>query len=145
MKKVFNMSARFQIIVFSTILFLAACSNDDENTSTADVQKITGDYSVEDTNEYDETETYSISIAKSGKDGNLEITNFGDIMYVPVKANVKGNVLTIPSQTFKGKTMTIVISGQGSINGDQLSFDYVIETDDDYFLEHSCIATKSPN
>jgi hypothetical protein len=144
MKKVFNMTTRFQIIVLSAILFLAACSNDDENTA-ADVQKITGDYSVEDTNEYEETEAYSISISKSGKGGNLEISNFGDIMYVPVKANVKGNVFTIPSQTFKGKTMTIVISGQGSINGDQLSFDYVIETDDDYFLEHSCIATKSPN
>jgi hypothetical protein len=132
-------------MALSAILLLAACSNEDENGSGADVQRIVGNYSVEDTNEYDETETYSISIAKSGKGGNIEISNFGDFMYVPVKADIKGNVVTIPSQTFKGKTMTIEISGQGTINGDQLSFDYVIETDDDYFLEHSCIATKSPN
>ncbi len=101
---------------------------------------------MEDTDEYDETEAYTISISKASKGGsNLEISNFGDIMYVPVKANIKGNNLTIPSQTFKGKTMTIVISGQGTLSGDQLTFDYVIETDDDYILEHSCVATKNTN
>ncbi len=41
--------------------------------------------------------------------------------------------------------MTIVISGQGTLSGDQLTFDYVIETDDDYILEHSCVATKNTN
>ena len=66
-------------------------------------------------------------------------------MYVPVKANIKGNSFTIPSQTFKGKSMTIVVSGQGTLSGDKLSFDYVIETDDDYLLEHSCVATKNPS
>lgn len=146
MKKVFDVSGRFPVIVFSALIFLASCSKDDENGSGADVQQVIGTYSVDDTDEYDETETYSISINKASKGGsNLEITNFGDIMYVPIKANIKGNAFTIPSQTFKGKTMTIKISGQGNLSGDKLNFDYVIETDDDYLLEHSCVATKNLN
>lgn len=145
MKKVFDLSGRFYVMTLAVLLLLAGCK-DDENGPGADVQQVIGNYAVEDTDEYDETETYTISISKASKGGsNLEISNFGDIMYVPVKANIKGNNLTIPSQTFKGKTMTIVISGQGTLSGDQLTFDYVIETDDDYILEHSCVATKNLN
>lgn len=146
MKKVFDLSGRFYVMTLAVLLFLAGCSKDDENGAGADLQQVIGNYAVEDTDEYDETEAYTISISKASKGGsNIEISNFGDIMYVPVKANIKGNNLTIPSQTFKGKTMTIVISGQGTLSGDQLTFDYVIETDDDYILEHSCVATKNTN
>ena len=146
MKKAFDLSGRFYAMTLAALLLLAGCSKDDENGSGADVQQVIGNYEVEDTDEYDETEAYTISISKASKGGsNLEISNFGDIMYVPVKANIKGNNLTIPSQTFKGKTMTIVISGQGTLSGDQLTFDYVIETDDDYILEHACVATKNTN
>jgi len=63
-------------------------------------------------------------------------------MYVPAKATIMGNTFSIPSQTFKGKTMTIVIYGQGTLNGNKLTFDYTIQTDDDYFLEHACEATR---
>ncbi|HYI78175.1 MAG TPA: hypothetical protein VEW65_11200, partial [Chryseolinea sp.] len=76
--------------------------------------------------------------------GDLEISNFGDIMYVPVKTSIKGNAVTVPAQTFNGKSMTIVIEGSGTLNGNTLNLDYTIETGDDYLLEHSCVATKNP-
>jgi len=141
MKTLVNINRRFSLFALSALILLASCS-DDDNGSGADVQQALGSYSVEDTDESDETETYTISITKGKNGSNLEISNFGDIMYVPVKANIKGDKLTIPSQTFKGQSMTIIISGQGTLNNNELSFDYVIETDDDYFLEHTCIATK---
>ncbi len=127
------------ILLFVTALILSSCKDDDEDFS-ADIAKVTGTYSVTDTDEGDDVENYSVTITKSGN--GVEISNFGDIMYVPVKATVKGNSLTIPSQTFKGTSMTIKIYGQGTLNGNVLSFDYTIETNDDYFLEHSCVATK---
>lgn len=124
------------------VLFLAsACSDDDDKNSSADIARIVGTYTVTDTDEDDEVETYSVIITKSG-DG-LEISNFGDIMYVPVKATISDNTLTIPSQTFKGNSMTIKIYGQGTLNNSNLTFDYTIETDDDFLLEHTCTAERS--
>jgi len=126
-------------LLISMTFVLGSCNDDDEDFS-ADIEKVVGTYSVIDTDEDDEVENYTVTISTSGN--GVEITNFGDIMYVPVKATIKGNVFTIPSQTFKGKTMTIVIYGQGILNGDQLTFDYTIDTGDDFLLEHTCNATK---
>jgi len=143
MKNVIDVSGRFLVLIFSAVLFLTGCSKDDEGPN-ASIDQVIGTYTVEDTDESDEMESYSISVNKASKGGSdLEITNFGDIMYVPIKANIKGNKLTIPAQTFKGKTMTIVISGSGTMTGNKLEFDYVIETDDDYVLEHTCVAVKA--
>ena len=100
-----------------------------------------GNYSVVDTDEDGDVENYAINITQS-KDGGLEISNFGDIMYVPVKASIKGNSFNVPAQTFKGKSMTIVVSGNGTLNGNTLNFDYTIKTDD-HLLEHSCVASKN--
>jgi hypothetical protein len=130
-------------LLLSVAILFTGCSKDNENDINADAQKIVGSYAVEDTDEWDEVENYSISIDRSNQGGsNIEISNFGDIMYVPVKAVFKGNTLNIPSQTFTGKTVTITISGQGTLSGNNLDFDYVIETDDNYQFEHSCIAVK---
>ena len=123
------------------IITLTSCSKDDDDLNGADIAKLVGTYSVADTDENGEIETYSISVSKS-KDGGVEISNFGDIMYVPVKGSINGNMFTIPSQTFKGKSMTIIISGHGTLNGDKLNFDYIIETGS-YLLEHSCVASKN--
>jgi hypothetical protein len=125
------------------LITLTSCSDDDnEIDNSADVAKLVGSYTVVDTDEDGEVENYSINITKE-KDGGVEISNFGDIMYVPVKATILGNKFNVPAQTFKGKSMTIVISGNGTLNGNTLNFDYTIETDDDYVLEHSCVASKS--
>ena len=123
------------------IVTLTACSDDDD-APNPDIAKLVGSYSVVDTDEDGEIENYSIGITQS-KNGDLEISNFGDIMYVPVKASINGNAVTVPSQTFNGKSMTIVVQGSGTLNGNTLNFDYTIETGDDYLLEHSCVATKN--
>lgn len=115
----------------------AACS-DDEETSP-----FVGAYSVTETDEYDEEENYSINIKKPGN--GYEITNFGDVMNVPVKVNIKGKSFTVPAQTFVGKTMTIVVSGHGTFDdAGGLQFDYSIDTGDDIILEYTCVATKEP-
>lgn len=128
------------LLLFVVTLILSSCDNDDEPDYSADIAKVVGTYSVTDTDEDDEVENYSVTITKSGN--GVEISNFGDIMYVPVKATIKGNVFNIPSQTFQGKSMTIEIYGSGNLSGNKLTFDYTIKTDDDYYLEHSCDATK---
>lgn len=127
--------------ILFALITLTSCSKDDEDVN-ADVAKIVGAYTVTDTDEDGDVETYSITISKS-KDGGVEISNFGDMMYVPVKATVNGNNFQVPSQKFNGKSMTIIITGHGTLNGGQLTFDYTIETDDNYLLEHSCVASKN--
>ena len=129
----------FLAFLISMAFVLGACNDDDEDFS-ADVEKVVGTYNVLDTDEDDDVENYSVTITKSGN--GVQISNFGDIMYAPVKATIKGNVFTIPSQTFAGKTMTIVIYGNGTLNGNTLTFDYTIDTGDDILLEHTCSATK---
>jgi major membrane immunogen (membrane-anchored lipoprotein) len=123
------------------LLTLAGCGKDDDENFDADIAMLVGTYSVVDTDEDDEIKNYDITITKA--DGGVEISNFGKIMYVPVKATIHGNAFHIPSQTFKGKSMTIVISGQGTLDGTKLNFDYVIDTAGGYVLEHVCVATKS--
>jgi len=127
-------------ILFSLIT-LTSCDKDDEDFS-ADVAKIVGTYTVADSFEDNDVENYSITISDA-KDGGVQISNFGDIMYVPVKATIRGNIFNVPAQTFEGKSMTIVITGNGTLSGDQLRFDYIIDTGDDELLEHSCIASKN--
>lgn len=127
------------MILFVTALILSSCDKDEDDFS-ADIARVVGTYSVTDTDEDNEIENYSVTITKAGN--GVQISNFGDIMYVPVKATIKGNSFNIPSQTFQGKSMTIVIFGSGNLNGSKLTFDYTIKTDDDYILEHSVDATK---
>jgi hypothetical protein len=127
------------MLLFMVVLIMGSCSKDDYDNS-ADIARVVGTYSVTDTDEDNEIENYSVTITKAGS--GVQISNFGDIMYVPVKALIKGNTFNIPSQTFQGKSMTIEIYGSGTLNGNKLTFDYTIKTDDDYVLEHSCDATK---
>ena len=129
-------------IVLATTLLTISCSKDDDAIN-ADVQKISGTFDVEETDEFDDVETYTVTIVQSKNGGaNIEINNFGDFMYVPVKATIKGSAFTIPPQTFVGKTVTIIISGSGTFNGTDLIFDYSLDTGDDIILENSCVATK---
>ena len=127
-------------VLMFAIVSLSSCSDYDDGPNP-DLAKAVGNYSVVDTDEDGDVENYAINITQS-KDGGLEISNFGDIMYVPVKASIKGNSFNVPAQTFKGKSMTIVVSGNGTLNGNTLNFDYTIKTDD-HLLEHSCVASKN--
>jgi hypothetical protein len=128
-------------VLMFALVSLTSCSDDDD-APNPDLAKAIGSYAVVDTDEDGDVENYSINISKS-KDGGLEISNFGDIMYVPVKASMKGSSFNVPAQTFKGKSMTIVVAGTGTLNGNTLNFDYTIKTGDS-LLEHSCVASKNP-
>jgi hypothetical protein len=123
------------------LITLSSCSNDDEDFS-ADAAKVIGTYAVVDTYNNGQIKNYDITISK-GKDGGLEISNFGKIMYVPVKASIKGNTFTIPAQTFKGNKMTIIVSGLGTLNGSTLNFNYTIDSGTQ--IEHTCVASKNGN
>ena len=127
-------------LFFAASLFLSSCKDDDDDTSP-DVAKLTGTYDVAETDVNNNVDNYTITIAKS-KDGgaNIEISNFGDFMFVPVKGTIVGNNLTIPSQTFTANS-TIKISGTGTLTGNNLHFDYDLESGGDTF-EYSCEATK---
>ena len=67
------------ILLFVTTLILSSCDKDEEDFS-ADIAKVVGTYTVTDTDEDNEVENYSVTITKSGN--GVEISNFGDIMYV---------------------------------------------------------------
>lgn len=136
----------FTVLVLAASLFMAACSDDDDKFGV-DVEKVVGTYQVEDTAAWGDVKTYTISIKKSSQGGpNVEITNFGNIMYVPIKGLVSGNQFRIPAQTFSEKKMTITISGEGVFDADgTLEFDYVIDVDNGSLLEHACVAVKQTN
>jgi hypothetical protein len=127
-------------LFFAATLILSGCKDDDDDTSP-DVTKLVGTYDVEETDMWNDVDNYTVTISKS-KDGgaNIEISNFGDFMYVPVKGTIVGNTLTIPSQTFTANS-TIKISGNGTLTGNNLHFDYTMESGGDTF-EYSCEATK---
>jgi hypothetical protein len=127
-------------LFFAAALILSGCKDDDDDTSP-DVAKLVGTYAVEETDMYADVDNYTVEITKS-KDGgaNIEISNFGDFMFAPVKGTIVGNTLTIPTQTFTANS-TIKISGSGTLTGNNLHFDYTLESGGDTF-EYSCEATK---
>jgi len=127
-------------LLFTAALILSGCKDDDDDTSP-DVTKLVGTYDVEETDMWNDVDNYTVTISKS-KDGgaNIEISNFGDFMFTPVKGTIVGNTLTIPSQTFTASS-TIKISGSGTLTGNNLHFDYTMISGGDTF-EYSCEATK---
>jgi hypothetical protein len=126
--------------VLTATLILSGCKDDDDDTSP-DVARLVGTYDVEETDTHNNVDNYTVTISKS-KDGepNIEISNFGDFILVPVKGTIVGNTLTIPSQTFTANS-TINISGNGTLTGNNLHFDYTMVALGDTF-EYSCEATK---
>ncbi len=121
------------IILTLFALALTSCSKDDEPVEPDTRAQFVGEYAVEDIstgtgNEYSYDVTISI-----GSGGDLEISNFGDVMNVPVKATAQGSSLTIKSQTFtnpSGKKLTI--TGSGSLANNVLTFTYTLSGFVDY-------------
>jgi len=129
-------------LFFTATLILSGCKDDDDDTSP-DVAKLVGTYDVEETdiNNNNNVDNYTVTISKS-KDGgpNIEISNFADLLLVPIKGTIVGNHLTIPPQNFTANS-TITISGDGTLTGNNLHFDYTMDALGDTF-EYSCEATK---
>lgn len=128
------------LLLIVLAVFLLSCSDDDESPDTRTL--FTGNFAVEDisaANGY--TYTYDIAITNGSKK-DLQISNFADILNVPVKATVNGSALTIPSQSFTNPSSgnTIEVSGAGTIEGNVLTFVYTTTGYIDY--SGSCTATK---
>ncbi|HTE33610.1 MAG TPA: hypothetical protein VK666_24680 [Chryseolinea sp.] len=129
------------IIITLFGLALASCGSDDEPTEPDTRPQFVGEYAVEEVNPTTSAEyAYDITIV-NGANGDLEISNFGDVFNVPVKATVKGTALTIKSQTFNGSGgHTATVSGSGTLSGNTLTFTYTVTGSADY--SGNCIATK---
>lgn len=121
------------------IITLGSCSSDDDGPNP-NIVMIVGNYTVTDTNDYGAVENYSIVISESK--GELEISNFGDFMFTPVKATIAGSIFSIPPQTFKAGSMTIIVTGNGGLSSDKLTFEYTIDRGDGDLYEHSCLAIR---
>jgi hypothetical protein len=138
--KISNHSFRSLLLIITLGLILMSCSDDDNAPDTR--PQFLGDYAVEDiSGASGYTYTYDITI-ENGSGKELNISNFADILNVPVKAVVDGSSLTIKSQSFTNPNSgnTIEVSGSGFIEGDVLTFTY--ETTG--YIEYSgtCTATK---
>ena len=139
-----NNSLRFLRSSLLLILFafaLLSCSKDDDKAPDTRALFV-GSFAVEDISSASGyTYNYDIQIA-TGSKGDLEISNFADILNVPVKGTVNGSALTVPSQSFTNPSSgnTIEVSGSGTIEGDVLTFTYVTTG----YIEYTgtCTATR---
>jgi hypothetical protein len=114
-------------LLFGIVFSLTSCGSDDEvKPAKPDTSSLfVGTYDVQDESAATKyLYFYSIGISK-GAEGELYISNFADMLNVPVKATVDGTTLTIKSQTFKNSSgKQIEVSGSGSIVGEELNFTY---------------------
>ena len=110
MKQTASLIRKFSLVVLSITLALVSCSKKDSGVGGSTAGPFAGQYLV-----VDADETYTLKVESTG-DNNFQIKNFGGFMNVPVKATANGNVLTIPSQTFKNPNgHTLTVSGAGSL------------------------------
>jgi hypothetical protein len=109
----------------------------------AQLKNLTGTYNVSDKRQVgSESKNYSITITKSVAGmAAVDVANFGNVMYAPVRAVIRGNNFYIEPQQFRGKKMSITVSGSGTFSNAGLQFDYVIDTGKSQ-LAYRCEATK---
>lgn len=80
--------------------------------------------------------------------GYLDRSANGKYHYVSLleKSKIRtivGNISNISPQTFKAGSMTIIITGNGHLNSDKLTFEYTIDRGDGDPHEHACLASKT--
>lgn len=136
----YNHGFRIGFILIALIgLAMVSCSDDEKATGPDTREQFVGNYQVEDISNKGYTYKYTVSITKGAK-GDLEISNFADIMHVPVKAKAIGNKLIIESQTFKDKDEFLVVDGSGTFANDVLTFNY--KTTGQLNYQGTCTAKK---
>ncbi|HTF18020.1 MAG TPA: hypothetical protein VK658_08110 [Chryseolinea sp.] len=128
------------ILVILFPLALASCSDDEKAARPDTREQFVGNYAVEDISASGNNYEYDVSISKGAK-GDLEITNFADILNVPVKATAEGNQLIIKSQSFTNPSgKTLKVEGSGTLAGGVLTFKYTTTGALDY--SGNCTAKK---
>ena len=121
------------------VLFLAiSCSDDDNGPDLR--EPFIGTYQVDEFIPPATTvsKSYEITISK-GTGQDLKIGNFPGF-FVPWKATVNGNTLTITQQSLTAGSATVTASGGGTFDNDILDFSYKIEGFANY--DRDCVAIK---
>jgi hypothetical protein len=137
----FSVVIVFYVLLVSLLSLITSCSSDDEAKPDTRGQFV-GTYAVVDVSSGSgATYDYDVTIS-TDSDGNLSISNFADMINVPVKATADGNKLTIKSQSFTNPNSqnTLTVYGSGSLSGNVLNFTYTTEGYLDY--SGTCVATK---
>lgn len=131
------------LLLVAIFTLSARVDNHPDDDVEAQLKNFTGTYNVSDKRQVgSESRNYSITITKSVAGiAAVDVANFGNVMYAPVRAVIRGNNFYIEPQQFKGKKMSITVSGSGTINTTGLHFDYVIDTGKSH-LVYQCDATK---
>ena len=129
------------ILIVLFALALVSCSDDEKAVKPDTREQFVGNYTVEDISlssgyKY----VYNVTISKGAK-GDLELSNFADILNVPVKASADGNQLIIKSQSFTNPSgKTLKVEGSGTLAGGTLTFKYSTTGAMDY--SGDCTAKK---
>ena len=129
------------ILIVLFALALASCSDDEKAAKPDTSEQFVGNYTIEDISlssgyKY----VYDVTISKGAK-GGLEISNFADILNVPVKATAEGSQLVIKSQSFTNPSgKTLKVEGSGTLAGGVLTFNYTTTGALDY--SGNCTAKK---
>jgi hypothetical protein len=136
-------SIRTLALLLVAFFTLSARVGDHPDDVEAQLKNLTGTYNVSDKLQVgNESKNYSITVTKSAAGiAAVDIANFGNVMYAPVRAVIRGNNFYIEPQLFKGKKMSITVSGSGTFNMTGLRFDYVIDTGKSQ-LVYRCDAQK---
>lgn len=132
-------TCRSGLRIGTVLLFLLAVTGCGDDEGPDDRTPFLGSYSVEESGSPTDApdEFYEIQISNSG-DG-IEIDNFRFFL-VPIKANVTGTSMTIPSQSFTQGIATIEVSGSGKLEDDVLTYTYTL-TGYVNFTKY-CVATR---
>lgn len=133
----------FALLLVAFFTLSARVDKHPDEDAEAQLKNLTGMYNVSDKRQVgSESKNYSITITKSVAGmAAVEVANFGNFMYAPVRAVIRGNNFYIEPQVFKGKKMAITVSGSGTFNNAGLQFDYVIDTGKSQ-LAYRCEAIK---
>lgn len=127
------------LFVISFLFAFTSCQKDEDKAPDTRTLFV-GNYQVEDLSA-SSGYTYNYEISIANVSGQLQISNFADMLNKPVQAIVEGTKLTIPSQTFNGTNGAILqVSGSGTLTGNLLNFTY--KTTGALTYNGTCKATK---
>ncbi len=109
---------RFSILLLSLIiLFGISCNKEDDEVNflgTYDVLEVCGLGN----------DNYQITIVEGDSEDEIIIENFYNFPVAELKANVIGNELDIPSQTFNS---VVTFEGTGSLEDGTLTINFIVE------------------
>jgi hypothetical protein len=135
-----TIQVKLVLLILVALISLAGCKKNDEAVLPA-AAAFEGKYEVQSS---DPSEVYTFTFTKHPTKANsFNITKMLSFLNVPLVAEAVGTQLTIPSQTFKNPNgKQLVISGNGTLNGDVLSIKCAVRGFAD--LDYDLTAKRKP-